>query len=595
MKIKRIDPPSWFAGMRDTTLQLLIAGEDMCDTAITVCHPGAKIVETTITGNGGYVFLYLDIGGCEAGTMRIEMRKGNNTATIPYTLHERATQPEWRRSLTPKDVIYLLMPDRFARHENKAKAEPELHPCPGQWQGGNIEGIRRHLPYLADLGVTALWLTPVLQNNMPETDNRSSYHGYAVTDHYAIDPHFGSMEDYRRLVRDAHKRGLKVVMDFIFNHCGIAHPWLENPPEADWINHLNGQRMQTNYRLTTTVDPYAADVDRQQTVEGWFVDTMPDLNLRNRNLSRYLTQCTIWWIETAGIDAIRMDTFPYADAAAMQQWLGILHKEYPDFKVIGETWVSHPAFSAKWQEGELDCSMDFALFEALNKTKDEESDEWWSGMNHVYNVLCYDYLYKVPSMTLAFIDNHDVNRFLGDFDTYDSKRRKHLVACMKCALAVLLTIPRLPQIYYGTEILMYGTTAVSDAMVRQPFAGGFADKSHNAFTAKGRTKEQNSMYNWLRRLLQWRKSNDITAYGSTRQFIPKDGIYVVARMHRQGNIMTIVNGSNRNAVFRPEHYSEITGNASTARDITTGRSFSLTRPTTMAPRRVAIIYFVRND
>ncbi len=595
MKIKRIDPPSWFVGMRDTTLQLMIAGEDMCDAAITVRYPGAKTVETAITGNGEYAFLHLDIGDCKAGTMRIEVRKGNNTVTIPYTLHERETQPEHRQSLTPKDVIYLLMPDRFACHKNKAAAEPEQHCCPDQWQGGNIEGIRRHLPYLADLGVTALWLTPVLRNNMPETGNRSSYHGYAVTDHYAIDPHFGSMADYRRLVHDAHKRGLKVVMDFIFNHCGIAHPWLRNPPEPDWINHLNGRRVRTNYRLTTTVDPYAADVDRQQTVEGWFVDTMPDLNLRNRNLLRYLTQCTIWWIETAGIDAIRMDTFPYADAEAMQQWLATLHKEYPDFKVIGETWVSHPAFSAKWQEGELDSSMDFALFEAFNKTKDEESDEWWSGMNHIYHVLCYDYLYKMPSMTLAFIDNHDVNRFLGDFDTYDSKRRKHLVASMRCALAVLLTIPRLPQIYYGTEILMYGTTGVSDAMVRQPFPGGFADKRHNAFTAKGRTKEQNSMFNWLRRLLQWRKSNDITAYGSTRQFVPRDGIYVVARMHRQGNIMTIVNGNNRHAMFRPEHYSEIIGNAPTARDITTGRSFCLTRPTMMAPRRVAVIFFVKND
>lgn len=595
MKIQRIDPPSWFTGMKDTALQLMITGEELDNAMITVCYHGVTVTETTITDNGNYAFLNLDLSGCEAGTMRIEARKDGQSITMPYQLKERTVKPDGIRSLTPKDVIYLLMPDRFCRYSGNTQETTWRRSGPNKWQGGNIEGIRRRLPYLADLGVTALWLTPVLQNNMPETENSSSYHGYAVTDYYAIDPHFGTMADYLRFVRDAHKRGMKVVMDFIFNHCGISHPWLDSPPIPDWINHLHGKRLQTNYRLTPTVDPYAADVDKRQTVEGWFVNTMPDLNLRNPRLLRYLTQCTIWWIETANIDAIRMDTFPYADKAAMQQWLAILHNEYPHFIVIGETWVSHSAFSAKWQEGELDSSMDFALFEAFNKTKDEESDEWWSGMNRIYHVLCYDYLYKNPSMALAFIDNHDVNRFLADFNTYDGQRREHLMACMKCALALLLTIPRLPQLYYGTEILMYGTTGITDGMVRRTFPGGFPRDERNAFTAKGRTKEQNGMFRWLRRLLQWRKGNDIIAYGTTRQFIPLDGIYVVARIHRQGTVMTIVNGSDHAATFRPEHYAEVTGNTKTAGDIITGRSFCLTKPTKMAPRKVAIIYFTGND
>lgn len=590
MRIERIDPPSWFAGMRDTTLQLMLTGEGMENAEIAVSCPGVRVTDTIIADNGCYAFLYLDLAGCQAGTMSVEARKDGQAVTMPYSLGARTDDAGSRQSLSPGDVVYLLMPDRFCRAGHAAQ-EPERQPWrPSHWQGGNIEGIRSRLPYLSDLGVTALWLTPVLQNAMPETADSSSYHGYAVTDFYAIDPHFGTMDDYLRLVRHAHRRGMKIVMDFIFNHCGIAHPWLKTPPTADWINHLHGERLQTNYRLTPTVDPYASDVDKRQTVEGWFVSTMPDLNLRNPHLLRYLTQCTMWWIETAGIDAIRMDTFPYADKAAMQQWLRALHGEYPSFRVIGETWVSDTAFSAKWQEGELDGSMDFALFEAFNKTKDEESDEWWSGMNHIYHALCYDYLYRNPSMTLAFIDNHDVNRFLGDYDTYSPQRREQLANCMKCALALLLTIPRLPQIYYGTEVLMHGTTAITDGMVRQPFPGGFPGDAQDAFTSKGRTKEQDNMFRWLRRLLRWRRGNDIIAHGSTRHFIPLNGIYVVARLHRQGTVLTIVNGSDHASTFQPTHYAEVIGGAETARDITTGRLFCLTRPVRLAPRRVAVLH-----
>lgn len=606
MKILRIEPSSWYVGMKDTILQLMLTGEDINNAEITVCYPGIYLLETVRSCDSHYLFLYLDTAGCEAGTMLIRVSKGGETVEIPYVLMERSMHGEDRKSLSPADVVYLLMPDRFAKASASSSAEQRgkaFHPSARC--GGDLEGIRTHLSYLSDLGVTALWLTPVLHNNMPETNKFTSYHGYAVTDFYAIDPRFGTLNDYLHLVRDAHSHNLKVVMDFIFNHCGAAHPWLARPPMPDWFNHrdwldgadltggrlpeTNGKYLQTNYRLTTTVDPYASEVDKRQTIEGWFVKSMPDLNLRNPHLLRYLTQCTIYWIETAGIDAIRMDTFPYADKEAMQRWLKALHREYPHFKVIGETWVTDTAFAAKWQEGELDSSMDFALFEALNMSKEENSDEFWSGMNRVYHALCYDYLYREPQMVMSFIDNHDVNRFLGDFDTYDSLRQQRLIACMKCALALLLTVPRLPQLYYGTEVLMHGTTAVSDGYVRRPFPGGFSGDTNNAFTSAGRTDEQNRMYRWLRRILHWRRGCNIVAYGDTRQFLPHNGIYVVARIHHEGTVLTVVNGNDHAAIFTPSHYSEVINGAPTARDVTTGRNVNLAKPMRMSPRKVMIL------
>lgn len=592
--------------MNDTRLQLLLTGEDLDNAEITVCYPGIDHTDTVGAESGTYAFLYLDTRHCAPGTMTINVTKDGEMLSVPYVLNARTMHAEEKESLTPADVVYFLMPDRFAQkpHRHSVTEHPRAFQPSGR-SGGTLEGLRMRLPYLADLGVTALWLTPVLENNMPETDTVTSYHGYAVTDYYAVDARFGTKDDYLRLVREAHDKGLKVVMDFIFNHCGAAHPWLNDPPMTDWFNHrewldgcdvrgghlpkTNERYLQTNYRLTPTVDPYAADVDKRQTVEGWFVKTMPDLNLRNTHLLQYLTQMTLWWIETAGIDAIRMDTFPYTDKDGMQQWLRRLHAEYPRFKVVGETWVTDSAFSAKWQEGELDSSMDFALFEAFNKAKEEDSDEWWSGMNRIYHVLCYDYLYKNPAMTLAFLDNHDVNRYLGDYDTYDTARQKLLTASMKCALALLLTMPRLPQLYYGTEVMMYGTTGISDGFVRRNFPGGFQGDTNNAFTAAGRTPEQAAMHRWLRRVLRWRRGSKAVAEGTTTQFIPYNGIYVIARRHGHDTVMTIVNGGSHAAMFDPARYKEVTGTAREGVDITTGRTLLLTKPVRMTPRKVVIL------
>lgn len=558
--IKSIHPPYWFAGMRDSSLQLLIEHDE------------------------GYEFLDVSLKGCKPGKIVLNANiKGVNTP-FEYMLHERRKRGDGARGFSTADVIYLIMPDRFATDEETARHLPKYNDKPSAYHGGTINGIRQHLDYLEDLGVTTLWLTPVVNNSIEgeEESCNAPYHGYAATDYYSVDHHLGTLEDYCLLVKEAHGRGLKVIKDIVFNHCGVNHPWMKHTPMADWVNHSDGELI-TNYRLTPVIDPYAADIDKRQTVEGWFVKSMPDLNIRNERMLRYFTQCTYWWIETTGIDGIRMDTFPYADGEAMQQWLRQLHKDYPNFRVVGEAWVCNSAFTAKMQEGELDSSMDFALFEAFNYAKHEESDEVWSGMNRIYNTLCYDYLYRNPRMTMAFLDNHDVNRFL------EIRPTKKAIERLKVAMAVMLTIPRIPQIYYGTEVLMNGTTAKTDADVRTNFPGGFPKTACNAFSSEGRTREQKDMHRFVRRLLKWRKGNDVIAEGCTKQFLPYKGVYVIARYNDSGTVLTIVNGNSKANVFRPERYREVIGEQTEFVDVASGKRYNLSKEIRLAPNKVLVL------
>lgn len=548
-------PPYWFSGMQNTDLQLLIEHQ------------------------GHYAFLDVDTRGMKPGIIHLEVEISGETITFPYELKERRPHSSERKSFTPSDVIYLLMPDRIATKQTTPVVDQMYH-------GGNINGIRRHLDYYADLGVTALWLTPVINNTPPASPNNQTakpynrkttkqpYHGYSITDFYSIEPQFGTFEDYQHLVEEAHSKGLKIIKDFVFNHCSIHHPWIANPPEADWINHPDG-KLITNYRLTPTIDPYASAIDKQQTIEGWFVSSMPDLNLSNKHLQRYLSQCAIWWIETTGIDGIRMDTYPYSDADAMEHCLKDIHMEYPHFHIVGETWVCNSAFTAHMQQGELDSSMDFALYEAFSYAKHEDSNEWWSGMNRIYNTLCYDYLYKDAAMTLAFLDNHDVSRFIED------KPSTQVINRMKCALALLLTLPRVPQLYYGTELLFSGSTSISDAYVRQDF-------HEDLFYARKRTARQNDMHRFLRTLLRWRKENPVIAYGSTTQFMPHNGIYVIARTNPTKTVLTIVNGNNTPATLDICRYSEVLPPHPTFRNVLTGRQLSLTNKR-LTPNQVLVL------
>ena len=617
-KIDRIEPTNWYVGMKNPSVQLMVYGKDIRSAEVSTNYPGVKIDSLVRLDSPNYLLVYMNIKDAQPGTMKLCFKTGKNKTNVNYELKARDMKGEDRQGFTNADVLYMLMPDRFASSGKNLevkglnaykvdRSQPSLR------HGGDLEGLRQHLDYFTELGVTALWFTPVLENNSPDHGKTSTYHGYATTDYYRVDPRFGSNADYRRLVDEAHKKGLKVVMDMIFNHCGFEHPWVKDMPTKDWFNTpewlypenqkytvktqtmdgeqtTNTKYLQTSYKLTPVLDPYASKVDLHETVDGWFVPTMPDLNQRNEHLMTYLIQNSEWWIETVGIDGIRMDTYPYADRKGMARWMEVLNEEYPNFNTVGETWVTEPAYTAAWQKdsplqkenSNLKTVMDFAFFDRVNQAKNEETDAWWNGFNRIYNSLCYDYLYKDPSHVMAFIENHDTDRFLGD--TQDT-------LALKQALALLLTVNRIPQLYYGTEVLMNGTKQVTDGNVRKDFPGGFPGDTRSAFTTEGRTKAENDMFRWTARLLHWRQGNEVITKGKQTQFIPQNGVYVVARSYNGKNVMTVINGTSKAATMKAERYAEIIGDAQEATNILTGHKINISKDVKLAPRGVMVLEF----
>ncbi len=595
-KIKRIDPTYWYVGMKDASLQLMAYGEGIKNADVNINYPGVRIDSLVRLDSPNYLLLYLNMDGAKAGVMNIEFTLGKQKTTVKYSLLNRTMAGEKRKGFDNTDVLYMLMPDRFANGNPKNDIIKGMHDerCdrnePSLRHGGDLEGIRQHLDYFTELGVTALWFTPVLENDRPADDGKySTYHGYATTDYYRVDPRFGMNEEYKSLVDACHAKGMKVVMDMIFNHCGDYHIWNKDVPSKDWFNHP-GYGLQTSYKLTPVLDPYASKVDMAETVDGWFVSSMPDLNQRNPHVIKYLIQNSVWWIETVGIDGIRMDTYPYADRKAMAQWMKTLDTEYPNFNTVGETWVTEPAYPAAWQKDSKlsDCNsylktvMDFAFFDRLSMAKNEETDDWWKGLNRIYNVLCYDYLYDNPSAVMAFVENHDTDRFLANGK--DS-------TALKQAYALLLTMNRTPQLYYGTEILMNGTKEVTDGNVRKDFPGGFPDDKVNKFNREGRTAAENAMFDWTSRLLHWRQGNEVITHGKQTQFIPYHGIYVIARQYRGKNVLTILNGKQTDNRLEVAHYAEIIGQHTTATDVTTGKTIDLTKDIPMTQRQTMILSF----
>lgn len=607
--VTRIDPTNWFADMQDPTLQLMVYGKDIKFADVTTDYPNVKIDSLVRLDSPNYLLVYLNLKGAKPGevTLTFSNKNGKKT-TKKFQLKAREMAGADRKGFDISDVLYMLMPDRFANGNPKNDVikgmEDQL--CdrnePSLRHGGDLEGIRQHLDYFTDLGVTALWLTPVLENDRPaDGGKQSTYHGYATTDYYRVDPRFGTNEEYKALVDECHKKGLKVVMDMIFNHCGDYHPWakhtridengktIKDYPSKDWFNSPN-YGLQTSYKLTPVLDPYASKVDMKETVDGWFVPSMPDLNQRNPHVIKYLIQNSIWWIETVGIDGIRMDTYPYADRQAMADWMKVLNKEYPNFNTVGETWVTEPAYTAAWQKdsklsdinSNLKTVMDFAFFDRLSQAKNEETDDWWKGWNRIYNSLCYDYLYTDPSSVMAFIENHDTDRFLGNGK--DS-------TALKQAYALLLTMKRIPQLYYGTEILMNGTKAETDGNVRQDFPGGFPGDKVNKFTPEGRTKAENAMFDWTSRLLHWRQNNDVIINGSQTQFIPHHGVYVLARQHNGKTVLTILNGKKADNQVDVARYAEVIGSHTTATDVLTGATVDLTKNIPLTQRQAMVLSF----
>lgn len=593
-KIDKIEPSFWYVGMKNPELQLMVYGKNISSCDVSVNYPGVNLSSIVKLESPNYLLVYLTLDkDVKAGNIELTFTQGNKKEIKYYELKTRAKKGAERIGFDSSDVLYMLMPDRFANGNAVNDNDKALSPStadrkdPNARHGGDLAGIEKHLDYFNELGVTALWFTPVLENSM----TGGSYHGYATTNYYKVDPRLGTNDEYKNLIDNAHNKGLKIVMDMIFNHCGSEHPWLIDMPSHDWFNFPDYKKnfVQTSYKVMPHVDPYASDYDFKTMNDGWFVRSMPDLNQKNPHVLRYLIQNSFWWIEYAGIDGIRMDTYPYADFDGMAEWMKELNEEYPNFNVVGESWVTEPAYTAYWQKdsklsaprnSHLKTVMDFSFYDKINQAKNEESTEDWKGLNRIYNNFVYDYLYPNPSSVMAFLDNHDTNRFLEDGND---------IAELKQAVTLLLTIPRIPQLYYGTEIMMNGRKNVSDGYVRKDFPGGWAGDAQNAFTKEGRTPIQNEIFDYISKLLHWRKDNAVISEGTMKHFIPQNGIYVYVRSFEGKAAIVILNGTSKEQVLPIKHYNEVLNNATTGKDIISEKNIDLTKDITLNPKQSMII------
>lgn len=589
--VTKVEPPYWWVGMANDTLQVMLTGPDIAQASAEVDYSGVKLDRQVSLDSPNYKLLYFTIApDTKPGKMPIRLNLNGRKHTLDYELKARDMKGEDYEGFSAADVLYLLMPDRFAQGDAVAATDLEYNDAPDRTQpstrhGGNLKGIADKLDYLDSLGITAIWSCPVLENDMPG----GSYHGYATTDYYRIDPRFGTNADWQDLIAQAHKRGIKVVMDMIFNHSGSNHPWMKDMPSKDWYNHPEGNEL-TNFRLSTIHDPYVSDYDLDHTVNGWFVSAMPDLNQKNPHLMKYLIQNSIWWIESSKINGIRMDTYPYADMQGMAQWAADVLKEYPNFNIVGECWYGNEAGPAFWQSGSkinpvetnLPTVMDFKYNIDREKMFFEETDPW-NGLNHVYDHLALDYLYPDPQHILTFLDNHDTDRFLPEMP--DS------LGVWKQALAFLLTSRGIPQLYYGTELLMNGTKKISDGYIRLDMPGGFPGDKVDAFTREGRTDMQNEAWDYLSRLLQWRRgeANDVIAKGTLKHFMPQNGIYAYERRLGDKQVVVLLNGQSEPNTVTMERTVEILPYGKTMRDLVSGKDVTITEEMTFAPRQVMIL------
>ncbi len=573
--LERVEPPFWWTGFKNTDLQLLIYGKNISLSSVTVDYPGFVLKKIHKVENPNYLFLDVSISpGAKPGIATINFKYKNEIiGKYLYTLKARKKGSSERKSFTSHDVVYLVMPDRFANGDASndfyaGMAEQMNRSDQDGRHGGDIRGIMNHLDYFKDLGVTALWINPLLENNQA----KYSYHGYSTTNYYEIDPRFGTNEDYVKLSDSLHKRGIKLIKDLIFNHCGSGHWWMNDLPEKDWVNEWP-EFTRTNYRAGTFTDPYVSQSDSNLFVRGWFDMAMPDLNQANSFVKNYLIQCSIWWIEYAGLDGIRQDTQPYPFKEMMAEWGKRINLEYPDFNVVGECWLNYPASVAYWQKGSknkdgydswLPTVFDFPLYDALTKAFNEP-DGWNTGITRLYEILAQDFSYPSPNNIMVFADNHDVNRYL---DSQKDDVRK-----LKMAMAYILTTRGIPQIYYGTEILMTsGPDKSGDGSKRKDFPGGWDSDQRNAFSPKARTPAENDMYNYMRKLIHWRNDNEVIHNGQFRHFIPAEGVYVYFRYNEKTTVMVVMNNNAETKLIETKRYNEFLKNFESGREIISGNT-----------------------
>lgn len=594
-QINSVEPPYWWTGMANDTLQIMLSGPRIGLTETSMKpYEGVSLIESVRLDSPNYLLLYLTVSDtAKPGVLDFTFSDGKKKAALRYELKERSKAVK-AQGFDASDVLYLIMPDRFARAGATTDAEAsrgleyavEVDRADlNARHGGNIAGMEQHLGYIDSLGVTAIWVNPVLENDMPG----GSYHGYATTDYYRIDPRFGTNGQWRDFVGKAHDRGIKVVMDMIFNHSGSNHLWMKDMPSRDWYNFPDSA-VTTNFRLSTLHDPYVSDYDKKRTVDGWFVTAMPDLNQRNPHLRRYLSQNSIWWIEDSGIDGIRMDTYPYADERAMASWIDDVMAEYPGFNIVGECWYANEGGEAYWQRGSkvnpngdprLPTVMDFVLSIKARDAFKGQTDRL-EGLNTIYDHLALDYLFPDPTHILTFLDNHDTDRFL--LEEPDD------LGWWKQAITFLLTSRGIPQIYYGTELLMNGTRAAGvDGNVRRDMPGGFPGDKTDAFTAAGRSDKQNEAFDFIQKLLQWRRGNEAIARGSLKHFMPENGLYVYQRRSGDKEVTVILNGNDSPVTTTMERTLEILPYGSQRRDMLTGETITISPEMTFSPRQILIL------
>ncbi|MDD2985075.1 glycoside hydrolase family 13 protein [Flavobacterium sp.] len=581
-QVNRIEPPNWWTGLKNEQLQLLVHHPTIGKAKVSIAYEGLSITKVHQAKSPNYLFIDLTISqATKPGKFNIvfEFEKGKKI-THSYELKPKSKPSDEFLGFDSSDAIYLITPDRFANGNPsndivKSMKETSLDRTHDyKRHGGDIQGITNKIEYIKNLGFTAIWPTPVLTNDMKS----GSYHGYAITDLYQVDPRFGTLTDYKQLAEKLNQNNMKLIMDQVANHCGSEHWWMNDLPFPDWVNYQElyekeGKYITSNHRRTSNQDNYAAKIDKEQMTNGWFVETMPDLNQRNPFMAQYLIQNSIWWIETLHLGGIRQDTYPYPDKEFMSNWAGAIMTEYPNFSIVGEEWSYNPLLVGYWQRGatnkdgyesHLRSTMDFPMQSLIVKGI-KEPETWDTGLVRVYEGLANDFYYPSPKDILIFPDNHDMDRIF-------TQMNENIVNT-KMALATYLVLPRIPQLYYGTEILMQNTAKPNDhGLIRTDYPGGWENDKVNAFTGEGLTSDQKSMQAFLTKILNYRKNSKAIHEGKTIHFAPNKGVYVLVRMQKEEVVVLILN-KNDSVTLQLSTYAELGLSTKKFRNVLTDEEF----------------------
>ncbi|GAB3815914.1 glycoside hydrolase family 13 protein [Pontibacter rugosus] len=577
--------------MKETKLQLLLHGKNIATLEPHIQYPGIKITDVIKVKSPNYLFINLDLKSAKPGKFEVQLKQGAKVAQLyKYELKQREANSEAREGFNSSDVMYLITPDRFANgnpknDSMKGMADKLNRSDKAGRHGGDITGIINHLDYIDEMGFTTLWVNPVLENDQPDY----SYHGYSITDFYKVDPRFGSNQEYVALSKHAKKRGLKLVMDMVLNHCGSEHWWMQDLPTENWLN-FQGDYKQTSHNREAIQDPHAAAYDYKMHTQGWFVETMPDLNQENELMANYLIQNTIWWIEYADLSGIRMDTYSYPSPAFMSEWTRRVMQEYPNFNIVGEEWSLNPAIVSYWQRGKQNANgytsylpslMDFPLQAALIASLKAEEGGWQSGWQQLYQMLANDFIYADPGNLVIFPDNHDMDRIFTQLNKDE--------ALTKLAIAYTLTTRGIPQLYYGTEILMHNDVADDHGIIRTDFPGGWAGDKTNAFTRSGLTKAQQDMQLYTQKLLNWRKQAAVIHKGKLTHYAPEKGVYVYFRQYEGESVMVILNKNEIPVELELAKFLPQLNAATQGIDVISGQKFNLKESIILLPVKAPLI------